>query len=467
MVDILVVDDEPSIREFLEIFLSREGYRPTLVKDAYEAIATMSEKSFDIVLTDLRMPKGSGMDVLKWVTDNESNTLVLMMTAFATTENALEAMKGGAYDYIIKPFKVDELKLVLQRSIKRLTLENENLRLKDQLASRTGHQRLIGTSPLLKEVLQIVDRVAPTNSTVLITGESGTGKEMVARAVHSRGDRADEPFVPINCGAIPEHLIESELFGHVKGAFTGANQDKEGLLTSAGTGTVFLDEIAELPMLMQVKLLRVLQEKQVRPVGSNEDQTIQCRFLAATNRDLEIEVQEGRFREDLFFRLNIIPIELPPLRDRKEDIPLLAETFLGKFLEEQNRSMSGIEDQAMTQLVAWSWPGNVRELENTIERAVTLGHGEMLMLEDLPERVKNVEVSVPSGADFRVYDIPDEGIPMEDWLDAYEGHLLQLALEKTGGKKKEAAKLLGLSFRSFRYRVAKLGIHSNESLLGE
>jgi two-component system, NtrC family, response regulator PilR len=465
--DILVVDDEPSIREFLEIFLRREGYRPTLVQDAFSAIAMLAEKDFDIVLTDLRMPKGSGMDVLNWVTENKANTMVLMMTAFATTENALEAMKGGAYDYIIKPFKVDELKLVLQRAVKRLNLENENVRLRDQLASRTGHQRLLGSSRVLKDVLQIVDRVAPTSSTVLITGESGTGKEMVARAVHTRGGRAEEPFVPINCGAIPEHLIESELFGHVKGAFTGANQDKVGLLTSANAGTVFLDEIAELPMLMQVKLLRVLQEKQVRAVGANNDHEIKCRFLAATNRDLEIEVAEGRFREDLFFRLNIIPIELPPLRDRKEDIPLLAESFLAKCLEEQNRHMTGIDDFAMAQLVAWKWPGNVRELENTIERAVTLGQSDMLMFEDLPERVKQAEFTVPSGANFTIHEIPEDGIPMEDWLEAYEGHLLQLALDKTGGRKKEAAKLLGLSFRSFRYRVAKLGLQGNESVVDE
>tara|TARA_B100000683_G_scaffold87507_1_gene86307 strand:+ start:893 stop:2293 length:1401 start_codon:yes stop_codon:yes gene_type:complete len=460
LVNILVIDDEPSIREFLDIFLRREGYNPTLVEDAVSGIAKLGEKTFDIVLTDLRMPRGSGMDVLRWVKDNNSSTLVLMMTAFATTENALEAMKGGAYDYIIKPFKVDELKLVIARAIKRINLENENTKLRHQLETRTARQRLIGSAPALKDVLDIVERVAPTNSTVLITGESGTGKEMVARAIHSRGLRAADPFVPINCGAIPENLIESELFGHVKGAFTGANQDKEGLLTAAETGTVFLDEIAELPMLMQVKLLRVLQEKQVRPVGANHDTQIHCRFLAATNRDLEEEVKEGRFREDLFFRLNIIPIHLPPLRDRKQDIPLLAESFLVKYCEEQNRNMHGIHDEAMAQLVAWHWPGNVRELENTVERAVTLGQGTALSLKDLPQRVRDVERSNSFSANFEVQEIPEQGIPMEDWLEAYESHLLTLALEKTNGKKKEAAKLLGLSFRSFRYRVAKLGIQN-------
>ena len=268
--------------------------------------------------------------------------------------------------------------------------------------------------------------------------------------------------MPINCGAIPENLIESELFGHVQGAFTGANQDKEGLLTAAEKGTVFLDEIAELPMLMQVKLLRVLQERQVRPVGANQDHQISCRFLAATNRDLEEEVREGRFREDLFFRLNIIPIHLPPLRDRKQDIPLLAESFLVKYCEEQDRELAGIDDDAMAQLVAWKWPGNVRELENTIERAVTLGQDDYLTVNDLPQRVREAERGHLLSGNYELHEIPDQGLPMEDLLEAYESHLLTMALKKTNGKKKEAAKLLGLSFRSFRYRVAKLGIHNED-----
>jgi two-component system response regulator PilR (NtrC family) len=314
---VLVVDDEQSIREFLEILLRRMGHEVELAQDAHDGVARLQLTPADLVLTDLKLPKGSGMDVLRHVAEHHPETQVVMMTAFATTENAVEAMKLGAYDYVLKPFKVDELQVVIQRALEHTRLKAENAELKEALDRRAAGSRLIGNSDAMKEVFALVGKVAPTRTTILLTGESGTGKELIARAIHSRGPRGGEPFVPINCGAIPESLIESELFGHMKGSFTGATSDKQGLFEVSGKGTVFLDEIGELPLAMQVKLLRVLQERKVRRVGGNEDLAVECRVIAATNRDLDEEVREGRFREDLYFRLNVIQVPLPSLRERE------------------------------------------------------------------------------------------------------------------------------------------------------
>jgi len=467
MATILVVDDETSIREFLEIMLLRAGHRVVLAKDAIDGIAKLKESTFDLTLTDLRLPKGSGMDVLNYVTKNAPSTQVVIMTAFATTETAIDAMKAGAYDYIIKPFKVDELTVLIDRALERRQLQTENVALKATLQSRVANSRLLGTSERMQEVFELIGKVAPTRTTILLTGESGTGKELVARAIHARGPRVNEAFVAINCGAIPETLIESELFGHTKGSFTGATADKPGLFERAEKGTVFLDEIGELPLAMQVKLLRVLQERKVRRVGGANDLDVDCRVIAATNRRLENEIANGTFREDLFFRLNVIQIRLPALRERRADISLLAEAFLAKFAEQQESSIRGITDGALRLLSSWHWPGNVRELENVIERGVTLAAGDVIDVASLPATMRGLQTTPPMGipvvgTNVIQEEIPDDGLDLEAVMEAYERRMLEKALARTGGKKKKAAELLKLSFRSFRYRLAKLGITGDD-----
>jgi two-component system response regulator PilR (NtrC family) len=461
MAKILVVDDETSIREFLEILFLRAGHQVRLAKDAIDAITLLKDDSFDVVLTDLRLPRGSGMDVLTYVSKNTSSTQVVIMTAFATTETAIEAMKAGAYDYIIKPFKVDELIVLVDRALERRRLQTENVALRATLDARAANSRLLGTSERMQEVFELIHKVAPTRTTILLTGESGTGKELVARAIHSRGSRASEPFVAINCGAIPETLIESELFGHTKGSFTGATADKPGLFERADSGTVFLDEIGELPLSMQVKLLRVLQERRVRRVGGAADIAIESRIIAATNRRLETEIERGAFREDLYFRLNVIQIRLPSLRERRADIPLLVEAFINKFAEQQQSHVKGITDGALRTLLAWSWPGNVRELENVIERGVILASGDRIDIEALPANVRGAPTMPPQSTAV-LDDIPTEGLDLEATLESYERRLLEKALARTGGRKKKAAELLRLSFRSFRYRLAKLGVSGGD-----
>ncbi len=461
MAKILVVDDETSIREFLEILLLRAGHTVRLAKDAVDAVAALKDDTFELVLTDLRLPRGSGMDVLAHVSKSAPNTQVVMMTAFATTETAVEAMKQGAYDYIIKPFKVDELTVLVDRALERRRLQTENVVLRATLDARVANSRLLGTSDRMQEVFELIHKVAPTRTTVLLTGESGTGKELVARAIHSRGSRASEPFIAINCGAIPETLIESELFGHTKGSFTGATVDKPGLFERADAGTVFLDEIGELPLSMQVKLLRVLQERKVRRVGGANDIAVESRVIAATNRRLEAEVERGNFREDLYFRLNVIQIRLPSLRERRADIPLLVEAFVHKFAEQMQSNVVGITDGALRVLMNWGWPGNVRELENVIERGVILASSKYIDVDALPGALRGAPTLAPQPTAV-VDDIPAEGLDLEATLENYERRLLERALQRTGGKKKKAAELLKLSFRSFRYRLAKLGISGND-----
>jgi two-component system response regulator PilR (NtrC family) len=460
---VLVVDDETSIREFLEIFLKRQGHKVVLAKDAAEGILRFKEQPAELVLTDLRLPKGSGMDVLNHVVKASPHTQVIIMTAFATTETAVEAMKAGAYDYIIKPFKVDELSVVIERALERRMLQDQNTELRAALDARVAQNRLLGTSPAMKEVFEVIHKVAPTRTTVLLTGESGTGKELVARAIHARGPRVNEPFVAVNCGAIPDTLIESELFGHMKGSFTGAHADKPGFFERAGAGTAFLDEIGDLPLPMQVKLLRVLQERKVRRVGGTEDLAVDCRVIAATNRNLEDEIAKGRFREDLFFRLNVIQVRLPALRERRMDIPMLAEAFVAKFAEQQQSAVKTISAPAMQALMAWHWPGNVRELENVIERGVTLASSDRLDVDALPPSLRDAAQAASSSPPLAIVDdVPVEGLDLEATLEAYERRLLEKALARTGGRKKKAAELLRVSFRSFRYRLAKLGLSGDD-----
>ena len=451
---ILVVDDERSMREFLEIFFRREGFEVVTATGAQEAAACLENDDIDVAITDMQMPEGSGLDVLHAARQHSPDTVVVVITAFASTDSAIAAMKEGAYDYITKPFKVDEIRLVVEKALEKKLLAKENERLRTELRSQARYRNIIGSSAPMQRVFELVGQVARTKTNVLIAGESGTGKELVARAIHDQSERAEQPFVAINCGAIPENLLESELFGHVKGAFTGAIQNKEGLFETADGGTLFLDEVGELPVALQVKLLRVIQEKSIRRVGGTGDETIDVRLVSATNRRLEDEVAAGRFREDLYYRLNVIQIALPPLRDRVDDIPLLVNHFIEKFATDLGKPIEGINDAALARLAAYPFPGNVRELENVIERAVALTRGRTIEVESLPPTVTEAR---PRGDGPR---IPPEGVKLESLVDEYERRLLGEALREANGVKKRAARLLGISFRSFRYRLEKLGLEA-------
>jgi two-component system, NtrC family, response regulator PilR len=455
MGSILVVDDEQSMRELLEILLGKAGHEVTSVADAAGALARLAGAAFDLVITDLRLGRGSGLDVLKAVKAASPATEVVVVTAFATTETAIQAMKAGAYDYVLKPFKVEELKLVVEKALEHRALLAENRALRHRVGEhRPGGEAILGASPAIGEVRELVEKVAPTRTTVLVMGESGTGKEVVARAIHDKGPRHDQPFVAINCGAIPEGLIESELFGHEKGSFTGAALQKQGLFEVAGSGTLFLDEVAELPQVLQVKLLRALQERKIRRVGGSADLAVAARIIAATNRDLSEEVKAGRFREDLYYRLNVIQVKMPPLRERREDLPLFLDHFLDRFAAELGRPRPAVSPEAQRLLLAYGYPGNVRELANVLERAVTLCDGGVIEAASLPPAVRGA-APLPPGAGASV---PPEGLDLQAHLDAIERAILEEALGRTRGVKTEAARLLSLTFRSLRYRLAKFGI---------
>ena len=454
---ILVVDDERSMQEFLEIFLRSEGYEVATAGDVASARAHVEGNDFDVVITDVQMPDGSGIDLLHSVHDTSPDTVVIVITAFASTETAIAAMKQGAYDYITKPFKVDEMRIVVEKALEKKLLSAENKRLRSELRSHERDRSIVGNSPVMQRVYDLVAQVADTKANVLVTGESGTGKEMVARAIHQGGERRDKPFVVVNCAAIPENLLESELFGHVKGAFTGAVQSKAGLFEVADGGTLFLDEVGELPAPLQVKLLRAIQEKSFRRVGGTADQSADVRIVAATNRRLDEEVQAGRFREDLYYRLNVIEIPLPPLRERPDDVALLVDHFVAKYRDELGKPIEGCSEAALEKLLTYSFPGNVRELENVIERAVALSREPIIQLESLPPAVLD-----PAGP-ARQSRIPAEGVNLDQLMEDYERSLLLEALGPAGGVKKKAAQLLGISFRSFRYRCEKLGIDDTTS----
>jgi two-component system, NtrC family, response regulator PilR len=454
MASILVVDDELSMREFLDILLRKEGHEVSTAADAPSALGRVAQGDLDLVITDLRLGRDSGLDVLRAVKEAAPATEVVMVTAFATTENAIQAMKLGAYDYVLKPFKVEELCLVVEKALEHRALVAENRVLRRSAGAPKEHD-LIGASAPIAEVRELVERVAPARTTILVTGESGTGKEVVARAIHLRGGRHDQPFVAINCGAIPEGLIESELFGHERGSFTGATEAKPGLFEVAASGTLFLDEVGELPPAVQVKLLRALQERRIRRVGGSRDLPVAARIVAATNRDLGAEVQAGHFREDLFYRLNVIQIRMPPLRDRREDLPLFVAHFLDRFAAEQGRRPPRLAPEAERILLAHAWPGNVRELANVVERAVTLCTGDVIDPAVLPP---NLRGSGAPAAPAAAAALPDGGVDLQAHLDAIERALLEEALARTGGVKTEAARLLSLTFRSLRYRLAKYGI---------
>jgi two-component system response regulator PilR (NtrC family) len=449
---VLVVDDEQSMREFLEIFLRSEGYAVRTADGLAGAMQELEADEFDVLITDLQMPGGTGLELLRASQSESPETVVIVMTAFASAETAIEAMKAGAYDYVTKPFKVDEMRVVLEKALEKKLLASENRRLRREL-SQGRDRSIVGHSAAMRRVLEFVAQVADTRANVLISGESGTGKEVVARAIHRAGERRDAPFVALNCGAIPENLLESELFGHVKGAFTGAVQNKAGLFEVAQAGTVFLDEIAELGLQLQVKLLRVIQERVFRRVGGTADVRVDARIVAATNRRLADEVQAGRFREDLYYRLNVIEIPVPSLRERREDIPLLVEHFVEKYGRELGKNVDGVDAEVMSRLADYPFPGNVRELENVIERAVALCRTPRIGIDLLPPALFESRSSA-----IRETRPALQGENLDDLVSAYERRLLLDALEQAGGVKKRAAQRLGISFRSFRYRLEKLGL---------
>ena len=465
---ILVVDDEASMREMLQIVLRRDGYDVRVAPDGRAALEILNREPFDLLLSDIRMPDLSGVDVLRAAKDVNRDIIAFMMTAYASTATAVEAMRLGAIDYFTKPFNMDELRLKVRQHLEAYRLKQENVLLKRALHSRHEFSNIIGNSESMLSLFRLVETIARTNSTVLITGESGTGKDMIARAVHFNSARADHPFVALNCGAVPETLLESELFGHMRGAFTGADANKKGLIEVAEGGTVFLDEIGEMNATMQVKLLRVLQDRRFRRLGATEEVKADIRIIAATNQDLPKLVAEGRFREDLFYRINVIPIQLPPLRERREDIPLLAQHFIEKFSALMNKPVHSISGEAQERMVAYGWPGNVRELENVIERCVALEQTPVILADTLPAhlsggtpltRVPGAAVN-QAGAPALPSALPDlgEGFDLEARGDDFYRHYITLALERAGGVQTRAAELLGMSFRSFRYYAKKFNV---------
>ncbi|MDB5037230.1 MAG: regulator protein pilR [Bacteriovoracaceae bacterium] len=456
---ILVVDDELSVREFFEILLSKEGYDVVTALDGKDALRLIREQTFDLIITDLQMKNGDGMTLLRESKKFLTDVPVIMITAFATTDTAVEAMKAGAFDYLSKPFKIEEIKVILKKALMTKNIVAENHALKSELRDKYDFASLLGESEAIATVFQLLKKISPTRTNVLIVGESGTGKELVARAIHFNSPRKDGPIVTVNCGAIPETLIESELFGHEKGSFTGATATKPGLFEAANKGSIFLDEIGELPLPMQVKLLRVIQERSFHRVGGTESIEVDVRLIAATNRNLEEEVKKGNFREDLFYRLNVIQIPLPPLRDRKQDIPLLAEHFLRKYAKETAKDIRRISKEAMDLLMAYTYYGNVRELENIIERSVALETGQAVQPDSLPGNVLHPEQNAPKFSLQEADQKFQQGqLALDVLVDSFEKEWLLKALERSHGSRSRAARLLGISSRSMRYRLKKHGI---------
>jgi two-component system response regulator PilR (NtrC family) len=449
---VLVVDDEQSMRELLAIMLRRDGFDVVAAESRAQAAAVLARGPVDLIVTDVKLPDGDGIEILRHVKAAAPETVVIVMTAFGSTETAVAALKLGAYDYLIKPFDVDELKIVVRNALERQQLQQENLLLKAEFRTQHGLDRIVGVSPAMGAVFNLVRSVAGTSSTVLISGESGTGKELVAKAIHALSPRKDAPFVSVNCAAVPENLLESELFGHMKGAFTDAHQNKKGLFEAAHRGTLFLDEVGETPPPMQVKLLRALQEKKIRRVGATEETEVDVRLVAATNRPLETLLREGKLREDLFYRLNVIPIHLPPLRERREDIPLLAESFLRRFSQEMGKNVVKISTEAMQRLSRHSWPGNVRELENVIERAVALETQQAVLPERLPETL------LPDGGPPMPAATIGTGFNLDEHLRTVELDLVRSALLQEGWSRAEASRRLGITPRSLRYLMRKHGL---------
>ncbi len=448
---ILVVDDEESIRVALEALLSRHGYLVTTAKDGAKALEVMAAGEIDVAFVDVRMPGMDGIDLAREILEREIPTTVIVMSAYGSVDDAIQAMNAGAYDYITKPFKTDEVILTLAKAEEREALRRENARLKAEMVERHEFRGIVARSPAMDAVFRMIAKVAEVRSTVLITGESGTGKELVARAIHDSSPRAKGPFVAVNCGAIPENLLESELFGHKRGAFTDAHTDKRGMFEEATEGTLLLDEIGDLPLQLQVKLLRALQEGIVRRLGDTKDTSVDVRLIAATNRDLAEAVRDGGFREDLFYRLNVLPIHVPPLRERPEDIPLLVEHFITRVNQRLHSAITGVTREAEKLLLCYPWPGNVRELENVVERAMVLTDGGAITPEDLPDKVREpsdpVKQALASGE-----------LSIKKTVRAIEQELIRRALQRTRGNRTAAAKLLEISHRALLYKIKDYGV---------
>jgi two-component system response regulator PilR (NtrC family) len=442
---ILVVEDEKHMREILNMLLESEGYRVTTAENGTKGVQALEKEIYDLVITDIKMPGVDGFGILKRAREVSPESLVIMITAFGTMESAIEAMKLGAYDFVHKPFKIDEIRLTIEKALEKKQLEKELSVLKERSGFHLEH--IIARSPRMKEILGALPRVAESRASVLITGESGTGKELIANSIHTLSARKDQNFIAINCASLPEGLLESELFGYMRGAFTSANQNKQGLFEVADKGTLFLDEIGEMPAMLQSKLLRAIETGSFRRLGGTSDIKVDVRIISATNRDLKEAAADGAFREDLYYRLNAIPIHLPPLRERKEDIPALIEHFFAK-----RKAKKAITSKALELLVSCPWKGNIRELEHIVERMLLFSDGEAITEADIPPEV------LKSDSEEDMLPELEQGVELENCLEKIEKSYLLKALDAAGGKKIEAAKLLGLSFRSFRHRLAKYGI---------
>ena len=458
---VLVVDDERSMRELLSIVLRRDGYDVLVADNGQTAVDILARERVDVLITDIRMPEMTGVDVLREAKLIDPGIISIVMTAFASTDTAVEALRLGAADYVHKsPNAVSDLRLRVRKEVERKQLQQENVLLKRALQSTHTFANIIGSSSPMMALFELVETIAPTSSTVLISGESGTGKELVARAIHVKSPRSDRPFVALNCGALSETLLDSELFGHMRGSFTGADSNKKGLIEVAEKGTIFLDEIGEMSPIVQVKLLRVLQERKFRRLGGTEEVDADIRVIAATNRELSKMVAAGEFREDLYYRINVIPVRLPPLRERSEDIALLAEHFVAKFAVQMKKDIAGISGGALACLRAYSWPGNVRELENAMERAVALERTPAVLPESLPDAVRRAAGTIPPAvAAMTSDDLLEAGFDLEQHVQGIEREYIAEALRRANGVKKNAAELLGLSFRQFRYLLKKYDVH--------
>ena len=453
---VLIVDDEESFRHMLSVILIKEGYEVETSSNGEEGLKKAAASPFDHILCDIRMPHMDGLEFLKEIKKTEGKPTIIMMSAYGTMDTAIEAMKLGAYDYISKPFKPDEIILTLRKAEEREQLRRENQLLRKEVGKEYSFENIVSKNEQMQKMFDVIKKVSQYKSTVLITGESGTGKELVARALHYNSDRSQNPFIAVNCGAIPENLLESELFGHAKGAFTDAIRTKKGLFEEADGGTLFLDEIGDLPGQLQVKLLRVLQDGEIRRIGESKPIQIDVRIVAATVRDLSKEVNEGRFREDLFYRLNVLPIHIPPLRERKEDIPLLIQHFIGKYNQAMNKNVANIDHKALGKLINYRWYGNVRELENTIERAIVLSEKNDIESDNLPIEIQNFK------EEFQVEPLPDEEYSIKKTSKILEINLIKKALKKTKGNHTHAAKLLEISHRALLYKIKEYGIVENE-----
>ena len=461
MAHLLVVDDERSICELLEISFRKDGHKVEVATNGEDAKRRLASRVFDIVVSDICMPDMDGVELLRYCKEVSPASAFILITGVPTINTAIDAVNFGADRYVIKGDRLlDELRPAVKEYAETQALKKEAGDLRRRLRKLTGFDHIIGTSPKMRELFDMIETIAPQSSRVLITGESGTGKELVARAIHENSARAKAPFITINCGAFPETLLESELFGYMRGAFTGANENRRGLFQAADGGTLFMDEIGNMSLTMQVKLYRVLQEGKVRPLGSTEELDVDVRVIAATNKNLETEIAEGRFREDLYYRLSVIPIHLPPLRERREDIPILARAFLDRYSKSMNKPIEGIDSEAVRRLEVYDWPGNVRELENTLERAVALETSKQISLESIPERITSFYQEFRSNghAQPRASLIPEGGVDLEMHIATTEKTYLLAALESAGGVRVRAAELLKMTYRSFRHYAKKHGV---------